>query len=528
MVSANALTEAALRAAYDPMVVMSRTGIIQAASARIEIASGYSAEELRGQHLQVLLPPRLHGVFNRFLSEFFTNPTARHVGYAEPLFFLHKDGQERRIEFGISPFESDGELYAVCTLHDAPERPPVEHNTKLALERLETRLSNALQELQILIAHAPAAIAVLDRDMRYMLASRRWIEDFQLESDIAGKRHYDVMPNQPERWKQAHARCLAGETFFSEEDSYIRPDGKVEFIRWELVPWRDVENQIGGLTIFSEVITQRKMAEIALREHHDLLETQVQERTAQLERSRDEALRANAGKTRFIAGVSHDLRQPLQAAALLIEALQRRVTPDLAPLCGKVEAAIHSASDQLTGLLDVSRLEEGVLQPRVAPFEIGALLQHTARTHQPMAEAKGVRLVVEDCNAIGASDRLLLARIVDNFISNAVKYTAEGEIKVGCGIAGNAARIYVADTGAGLDAAAIARVFDPYVQLDNASGDASRGYGLGLAICRTIADALHVQLNVTSEIGYGSVFSVTIPLAMADLGAGQPQRFDIP
>lgn len=515
MVSATALTQAALSAAYDPLVVMSRTGTIQIASARIELATGYTADELRGQPLQTLLPPRLHGVFNRFLAEFFTNPTARHVGYAEPLFFLHKSGQERRIEFGISAFESDGELYAVCTLHDAPDRPPVEHNTKLALERLETRLSNALQELQILIAHAPAAIAVLDRDMRYMLASRRFIKDFELETDIVGKRHYDVMPNQPERWKQAHARCLAGETFFSEEDSYVRPDGKVEFVRLELVPWRDVENQIGGITIFSEVITQRKLAEIALREHHDLLETQVTERTAQLERSRDEALRASAGKTRFIAGISHDLRQPLQAAALLIDALERRVAPDLTQLCGKIDAAVHEASEKLTGLLDVSRLEEGVLQPRIAPVEIGALMQRAARTHQPMAEAKGLRLVVEDCGAIGASDALLLARIVDNFISNAVKYTAHGEINVGCTTADGAARIFVADTGAGLDTAAIARVFDPYVQLDNDSGDPSRGYGLGLAICRTIADALHCQLSVTSEVGSGSVFSVTIPLQSA-------------
>ena len=123
MVSATALTEAALNAAYDPLVVMTRTGAIKFASARIELASGYSAEELRGQPLQTLLPPRLHGVFNRFLTEFFTNPTARHVGAVEPLFFLHKGGQERRIEFGISAFESDGELYAVCTLHEAPRHP---------------------------------------------------------------------------------------------------------------------------------------------------------------------------------------------------------------------------------------------------------------------------------------------------------------------------------------------------------------------------------------------------------------------
>lgn len=517
MVPALALTEAALRAAHDPLVVMSRTGIIQFASERIADASGFTASELRGQAVQVLLPPRLHGVFNRFLTEFFTNPTARHVGYAEPLFFLHKDGQERRIEFGISAFESEGELYAVCTLHDAPARPPVEHNTKMALERLETRLSNALQDVEILIAHAPAAIAVLDRDMRYMLVSRRWMEDFKLEGNITGKRHYDVIPNQPDRWKHMHARCLQGETFFSEEESYVCPDGRVEIIRWELVPWRDVENQIGGLMIFSELITQRKRAEIALREHHDLLETQVTERTAQLERSRDEALRANADKTRFIAGISHDLRQPLQAATLLLSALQRRVSPDLSGLCGKIETAISEASKKLSGLMDASRLEEGVLQPRIAPFEIGPLLQQVARTHYPMVEAKGLELVVEECAAIGASDTLLLARIIDNFISNAVKYTRVGEIKVGCAIVGDAARIYVADTGAGLDDAGMMRVFDPYVQLD----DASAGYGLGLAICRTIADALHCQLNVTSEVGHGSVFSVTIPLATADATAAE-------
>ncbi|MCX7357170.1 MAG: PAS domain-containing sensor histidine kinase [Alphaproteobacteria bacterium] len=413
----------------------------------------------------------------------------------------------------MDAFQHEGATYAVCSVRDCSDRAAPHVIEKDAVERLETRLRTVLTDLTLMVQHAPAAIALLDRDLRYMQASRRWLEDYGLTGNIIGQRHDELVADIPDRWFEAYARCLSGEIVRNEDDSFTRADGKVEFVRWELVPWRNVEGGIGGMMIFSEIITQRKLAEIALRKNHALLEAMVGQRTAQLESSRDEALRASAAKTRFIAEISHDLRQPLQAAALLMSSIGKRVPAEVADICEKAETSIIDASEKLNGLLDASRLEEGVLQPRIEAFRIGEMLSRVARTHRPLLEAKGLQLKMLSCDLEVESDPLLLARIIDNFVSNAIKYTEHGEIVVGCEIEGDAARIFVKDTGIGIDAASLDHVFDPYMQVDNPTGDRSRGYGLGLAICRTVADALRCKLNVQSTPSHGSTFSVSLALA---------------
>lgn len=512
----SSLVLSAVESAFDPVLVLDRKGHIRFASGGVERLTGLKAEALQGRALGSLMPARVHEFASRFLAEYSAAPRPRNIGAVHPLYFVLPDGSERRVEFGVNTFEHEGDLFAVCTVSERREAPAPE--VQRVIERLESRLRSALADINIIIEHAPAAIAVLDRDMRYMLASRRWMEDLKLSGDIIGKSHYDLFPDIPEHWRDPHRRGLSGEIVRNDDDSFVGRDGQVEYLRWELLPWHDLEGAVGGITIFSEIITTRKLAELAMRKNHAILETRVVERTAQLERARDEALRASAAKTRFIAGVSHDLRQPLQAAAMLLSAIERRVAPAEAEICVKAEAAIFSAAEMLAGLLDASRLEEGVLQPRIESFDVDEVLARVARGHRPLAEAKGLELEVLGCSAKAASDPLLLARIVDNFIANAVKYTEHGKIIVGCTIEGKAARLYVKDTGIGLDGDALERVFDPYVQVDNPGGDASRGYGLGLAICRTVADALHCKLDVQSAPGEGATFSVVVPLAAAARG----------
>jgi diguanylate cyclase (GGDEF)-like protein/PAS domain S-box-containing protein len=131
-------------------------------------------------------------------------------------------------------------------------------------ERLdvESRLREKSQQLQLFIRHAPAAIAMLDGDMRYMAVSDRWRLDYRLgDTDLAGRSHYEIFPDLPEHWKEIHRRCLAGATERKDEDSFVRADGTVDWIHWEIHPWRDDNDEIGGLLLFSEVITERKLAQ---------------------------------------------------------------------------------------------------------------------------------------------------------------------------------------------------------------------------------------------------------------------------
>jgi PAS domain S-box-containing protein len=132
--------------------------------------------------------------------------------------------------------------------------------------RAEQALRESQSHLQLFVQHAPAAIAMFDLQMRYIAVSRRWMTDFSLgERSCIGRSHYDVFPEIPDRWKKIHRRCLAGAVEKCDEDSFLRADGQLEWLRWDVHPWRDAKREIGGIIIFTEVITDRKRAEIALR-----------------------------------------------------------------------------------------------------------------------------------------------------------------------------------------------------------------------------------------------------------------------
>ena len=139
-------------------------------------------------------------------------------------------------------------------------------------KRAEAALRESEERLRLFVDHAPAAIAMLDRQMRYTAVSRRWMADYALgEQDLTGRSHYDVFPEVPERWKEIHRRCLAGAVEKCDEEPFPRANGKLDWIRWEIHPWRNAKGDIGGIIIFSEQITDRKRAEEALRESEAIL-----------------------------------------------------------------------------------------------------------------------------------------------------------------------------------------------------------------------------------------------------------------
>ena len=142
-----------------------------------------------------------------------------------------------------------------------------EQAARKAAEEGQRQVRASEERLRLFVEHAPAAVAMLDRDMRYLLVSQRRLKDYGLEGrDIIGRSYYEVFPNVPQRWKEIHRRCLAGAVERCEEDRFIRPDGQEAWLRWEICPWRDQQGEIGGIMVFSEVITDRKRAQEALRQ----------------------------------------------------------------------------------------------------------------------------------------------------------------------------------------------------------------------------------------------------------------------
>jgi len=258
-----------------------------------------------------------------------------------------------------------------------------------------------------------------------------------------------------------------------------------------------------------------------LRLDRDALEAIVRERTVELQAAKDEAERANRGKSQFLAAASHDLRQPLQALRLFLDVLAVRLkgTADERVVENAV-AALTSSERLLHALLDISRLDAGVVPVRHEPVRMREVVDNLMVEMGASAAQKGIALRAVACDVQVHTDRQLLERALRNLLHNALRYTAEGRILVGCRRLGDKVRVEVWDTGPGIPEAKMGLIFDDFTQLGNPERDQSKGLGLGLAILRRISQLLGWEITVKSRLGRGSVFAITMPAKAPSPGEG--------
>lgn len=234
---------------------------------------------------------------------------------------------------------------------------------------------------------------------------------------------------------------------------------------------------------------------------------------SELRQARDEAERANAGKSRFLAAASHDLRQPLHALNLLNTSLEKKLrSKGEAAIVRKQRRMLASMGDIVNSLLDINQLESGVVVPEIREFRVADILTDLYAECSEAASEKGLALHVVPCSAAIRSDPGLLRVILRNLISNAVKYTRQGKVLIGCRRRGDCLRIEIWDTGIGIPASERKRVFEDFYQLDNAGRDRGRGHGLGLAIVQRLCRLLDHPLELRSTPGRGTGFAVSVPL----------------
>jgi signal transduction histidine kinase len=249
----------------------------------------------------------------------------------------------------------------------------------------------------------------------------------------------------------------------------------------------------------------------------EVLRSQVAVTTAELLAQKDAALRATAAKSQFLASASHDLRQPLHALGLFVSTLQHSAVARTEPvLVSNILSSVNALRDMLDAILDVSRLESGKIIPRMSTFSLDEVIARLARDLGPLATDKGLQLRVRPTDLVVRSDRQMFERILLNMMSNAARHADRGGILVGCRRRGGKAMIEVWDTGKGIPQALLPTVFQEYVQLDNPERDSSKGLGLGLAICRRLADMLEVRIGARSREARGSVFWIELPLSGDD------------
>jgi two-component system, chemotaxis family, CheB/CheR fusion protein len=248
-----------------------------------------------------------------------------------------------------------------------------------------------------------------------------------------------------------------------------------------------------------------------------------------LEAAKSEAERANAGKSRFLAAASHDLRQPLQTISLLQGLLERHAQDEPArKLLHRLDETVTTMSSMLDKLLDINQLEAGVVQPAVRDFPVSQLLDEMRTDYSPTAKSNGLELRVVPSSLLVRSDPRLLEQIVRNLLSNAMKYTAKGRVLLGCRRHGDKVTIEVWDTGAGIPQAELGAIFDEFHQLNNPARQRSKGLGLGLAIVQRLADLLGHKINVRSRVDVGSMFSTEVPFATLSEPVPQPSTHDQP
>ena len=248
----------------------------------------------------------------------------------------------------------------------------------------------------------------------------------------------------------------------------------------------------------------------------------------ELEAARAEAERANLAKSRFLATASHDLRQPVQSLSLLAGTL-RRLAKDATALeaVNSLEQAVRTMSRLLNALLDVSKLESGKVKPDIGDFPVALLLRELGGEFTGSAQNKGLKLIVDTTDAWAHSDPLLVGQILRNLVANAIRYTKQGDVTL-CGRRdGDTVRIEVRDTGVGIPKDQLAYIYDEFYQVGSDASVAREGYGLGLSIVQRLVRLLQVRLDVESQVGAGSSFTLTLPCAGAAASisplAGHPE-----
>jgi signal transduction histidine kinase len=268
-------------------------------------------------------------------------------------------------------------------------------------------------------------------------------------------------------------------------------------------------------------VAESASAELLRIRSRELLRRE-RERAAELRASKEAADEAHRVRSRFLAAASHDLRQPLHALQLFAEALagEQAAGEDARDLARNIHRSAGALAHMLNELLDVARLDVGAVQPQLANVSLGPLLERIGSELGPVAEAKGVALRIARTRGVVRSDPMLLARIVQNLVGNAVRYTSKGRVLVGCRRSGGSLRIGVWDTGPGIAAERRAEIFREFVQLEG--GDRETGLGLGLSIVDRLARLLGHRTGLASTPGRGSLFWVEAPRVEAE--AAEPAR----
>ncbi|MFP4467767.1 MAG: ATP-binding protein [Bacteroidales bacterium] len=401
-----------------------------------------------------------------------------------------RSGENRDVILSVVPLTLQGEACGIIHMVDVTES-----------KNNERALCHWHELMRYIIEHDRSAIAVHDKDCRYIYVSKRYLSDYKVrEEDVIGKHHYEVFPDLPEKWREAHRRALDGEVTGAEDDPYYKDDGTVEWTRWECRPWFEANGEIGGFIVYTELITERKNIEL------------------QLMTAKEKAQESDRLKTAFLANMSHEIRTPMNGILGFAQILRdpRLNEEQKKHFIDVIEKSGQRLLNLISDIIDVSKIESGHQELYVSEVSVHETLNDMWGFFAPIFEKEkpGVELSVdlpkEDIRFV--TDRDKLHSVLTNLIRNAEKFTREGRVVFGCFREDDTLIWYVKDTGIGIAADQQTMIFERFYQVDDSFSRGHEGAGLGLSICKAFVEMMGGRIWLTSEPGRGAEFRFSLPL----------------
>ena len=469
-----------LNSSNDAIVVADSDGRIVFVNGQAETLFGYAESELLGEKVEVLMPGALRGKHEKLRARFVEEPHSRPLVSGLNLKGQKKSGETFEAEIALTPVKSAGGMLVSSTIRDISAGDSSEAYFRTLLES------------------APDAMIIVDKDSRIAIVNDQTEKMFgYARKDLVGKTIEILLP---ERLQQRHVNHRDQYV----NDPHVRPMGAglqlvgrrqdgMEFpVEISLSPVKTATGTFVS-SVIRDVTQRRKMEQ-------------------ELIGARQAAERANKANTAFLAAASHDLRQPVQALSLLNGALRRTVKVPLAlEMIESQQQSLDAMTNLLNSLLDISRLDAGAVHPEIEDFPIQRLFDRLSAEFSRQASHKGLKFDAEVRDTIVRSDPNLLGEIIQNFVSNAIRYTDKGLVRLTCTEKNGNLCIDVHDTGVGIKPDQIEEIFQEFHQIKT-PGSNKEGFGLGLAIVRRLADLLDHEITVDSDPGKGSCFSVCMPM----------------
>lgn len=370
------------------------------------------------------------------------------------------------------------------------------------LRLVSRRIRQDSEQLRAHIENSPMAVVEWDADFRVTQWSNEATQMFGWSaSETVGKPIMDLNliygPDVPPV-QQTMAKLSDGlSRYVVNANRNITKEGRVIHCIWYNSNLLDESGSM--ISTMSQVldVTEQTEAQEALKE------------------AKLEAEKANNAKSRFLAAVSHDLRQPLSALSIYVGSLEDKLTQVDRQLSMNMKNCVTDLNDMLSNLMDLSKLDAGVVTPEVKSFSVAKILARVMSSHAPEAKAKNLTLRCTYPDMVGCTDPVLFQRIVGNLVSNAVRYTNHGGVLIGCRRRAGKRWLEVWDSGVGIPAEKMTEIFEEFQQLANSGRNRANGTGLGLAIVAKTATLLGLEVQVRSQVGKGSVFAVELPMGDA-------------